>query len=316
MGAFEELLESWRSNPTADSTLALCSHLSQQPREELAREVGARSEQWHSADSAVMLAVGRMYLDGGLLAESQAAMVLAGKADPRDARPFRYLGEVLLRRGDATRAEKVLARAIQLGSNDSDTQLWHDRAVVYVALQKRVGAQAVAAEVARTLPQSRPAAAAPKPARPPAPQIKPKWSGEEPPTIPKVDMGPLAPGVRPPSTAPPKPKPRSAPPPLPSARIAQPKLPPRSPPPTFGSAAPALAPAAPRQARATSAARAGARTSDGGGGRRRRDSRPAAPSPVHFGAPQTGPSGGAGSGSSGARNSTRAPSGGGRGYRA
>ena len=41
---------------------------------------------------------------------------------------------------------------MQLGQNDPDTRLWHDRATVYVALQKRLGASAVASDVARTLP--------------------------------------------------------------------------------------------------------------------------------------------------------------------
>ncbi len=129
MGAFEQLLEDWRSNPDSDSTVALCTRLGVSPREDLVREVGARAEQWHANDGDVMLAVGRMYLEAGLLAESQNALVNAGKANPRDGRAFRYLGEVLLRRGDAGRAEKVLQRAMQLGASDADTKLWHDRAL-------------------------------------------------------------------------------------------------------------------------------------------------------------------------------------------
>lgn len=155
MGAVEELISKWRANPDADATVALCSFLSGQVgMEDLVREVGTSAQTWHLTDAQVMLAVGRMFLDSHLLPEAQAALVSAGKADGRDARPFRYLGEVLLRRGDAIRAEKVLARAIQLGSQDSDTQLWHERSTVYVALQKRVGIQAVSQEVARTLPKA------------------------------------------------------------------------------------------------------------------------------------------------------------------
>ncbi|MGE3675698.1 MAG: hypothetical protein AB7K71_38875, partial [Polyangiaceae bacterium] len=154
MGAVDELIGKWRANPDADATVALCSFLSTTAgMEDLIREVGTNAQTWHLDDPQVMLAVGRMFLDSQLLPEAQAALVSAGKADGRDARAFRYLGEVLLRRGDAMRAEKVLARAIQLGSQDADTQLWHERATVYVALQKRVGIQAVAAEVARTLPK-------------------------------------------------------------------------------------------------------------------------------------------------------------------
>ncbi|MFO0566532.1 MAG: hypothetical protein U0263_12760 [Polyangiaceae bacterium] len=215
MGAFEQLLEAWRSNPDADSTLTLCRQLGEAPREELVREVGARAEQWHAADGEVMLGVGRMYLDAGLLAEAQAALVNAGKANPRDGRAFRFLGEVLLRRGDAARAEKVLQRATQLGAADADTKLWHDRSVVYVALQKRVGPQAVAQEVARTLPARAPQ---PPPMAPVAmpPQTRSPWA-EEAPTLRRsaAQAPPLA--ARPPM---PNARPRSVPPPLPPAPVA------------------------------------------------------------------------------------------------
>jgi tetratricopeptide (TPR) repeat protein len=153
MSALDELLSRWRSNPDADATIALCSFLGTSTREELIREVATSAETWHAEDGRVMLAVGRMYLDAGLLAEAQAALVAAGKANGRDAKPFRYLGEVLLRRGDALRAEKVLARSLQFSPNDGEARLWHDRSVVYSALQKRIGVEAVAAEVLRTMPK-------------------------------------------------------------------------------------------------------------------------------------------------------------------
>jgi hypothetical protein len=166
MGALDDLLASWRSNPDADSTIALSAYLGGSGQEALVREVGKTAETWHARDMEVMLAVGRMYLDAGLLPESQGALVTAGKADTASPKPFRYLGEVLLRRGDASRAEKVLARAIQLGDNAPETSHWHDRAAFYVALQKRVGAPAVATEVAKALP---PAVSIPSPAMRPEP---------------------------------------------------------------------------------------------------------------------------------------------------
>src|SRR5450432_995787 len=153
MSALDELLSQWRSNPDADATIALCSFLGNSSREELIREVSASADTWHVEDGRVMLAIGRMHLDAGLLAEAQAALVAAGKAEGRDAKPFRYLGEVLLRRGDALRAEKVLARSLQLSPNDGEARLWHDRSVVYSALQKRIGVEAVASEVRRTMPK-------------------------------------------------------------------------------------------------------------------------------------------------------------------
>ena len=154
MRALDELLNSWRANPDADATVAVCSYLGSSKRDELIREVGASAETWHARDANVMLAVGRMYLDAGMLQEAQTSLVTAGKADARDARAFRFLGEVLLRRGDALRADKVLARALQLGASGDDVELWQERAVLYSALQQRVGPEAVAAEVSRSMPRA------------------------------------------------------------------------------------------------------------------------------------------------------------------
>src|SRR3982751_4057758 len=126
MSALDELLRQWRSNPDADATIALCSFLGNSAREELIREVAASADTWHAEDARVMLAVGRMHLDAGLLAEAQASLVLAGKANGRQASAFRFLGEVLLRRGDAVRAEKVLARALQLEPDEPEARVWHD----------------------------------------------------------------------------------------------------------------------------------------------------------------------------------------------
>lgn len=194
MRALDELLKSWRANPDADATIAVCSYLGTSKREELIREVGASAETWHSGESAVMLAVGRMYLDANMLQEAQTSLVAAGKADARDPRAFRFLGEVLLRRGDAMRADKVLVRALQLGATGDDVELWHERAVLYSALQKRVGPEAVVAEVARSMP--RPGSLAPRPASDPLPAFgldEPTQSGGQP--APRVVARP--PAVRP-----------------------------------------------------------------------------------------------------------------------
>jgi tetratricopeptide (TPR) repeat protein len=170
MRTLEELLAAWRANPDADATVALCAQVGTSGREKLVQEVGERAKEQHRADARVMLALGRMYYDAGLLAESQTALVTAGKADPRDPAPFRWLGEVLLRRGDAARAQRVLERALELGQDDPATRLAHDRATVLMPLQERGGMKAVAAEVDRTLPQAR---------------FTPDWSDLEAPTVPR-----------------------------------------------------------------------------------------------------------------------------------
>ena len=118
MQALDELVARWRKNPDPESTLALCAHLGTSHEAELIREVANAAEAWHRDNHTVMLSVGRMYLDAGLLAEAQAALVQAGKVEPNDPEAYRYLGEVLLRRGDAIRAEKTFARAIHMGDTD------------------------------------------------------------------------------------------------------------------------------------------------------------------------------------------------------
>lgn len=153
MQALDELVARWRKNPDPDSTLALCAHLGTTRQSELLREVGNTAEAWHRDNLSVMLSVGRMYLDAGLLAEAQASFIQAGKLAPTDREVYRFLGEVLLRRGDAVRSEKALARAIKLGDDTPATRLWHERSVVYCALQTRKGLTAVADEVARMAPQ-------------------------------------------------------------------------------------------------------------------------------------------------------------------
>ncbi|HEU5074418.1 MAG TPA: hypothetical protein VFU02_09600, partial [Polyangiaceae bacterium] len=158
MSALDELLNRWRRSPEANATLALCSHLGAAQRKDLIVEVGAAALKRHANQAEVMLAVGRMYLDASMFGEAQVALVHAGKANPQSGLPFRYLGEVLLRRGDAERALKVFERAAQLGMVEPDLARWQGRAHVYSALQRRVGADAVAKEVAKNEPL-RPSAA-------------------------------------------------------------------------------------------------------------------------------------------------------------
>src|SRR5690348_14076258 len=122
MSALEQALAAWRNNPSAPSTVALCSYLGPSHHHDLIREVGERASTWHVTDVDVMLAVGRMYLDANLLTEAQAALTQASKVGPQSAAVHRFLGEVLLRRGDAVRAERVLSRALELGATDVDSR--------------------------------------------------------------------------------------------------------------------------------------------------------------------------------------------------
>jgi tetratricopeptide (TPR) repeat protein len=150
----DDLSLRWKRNPDASSTIALCEALRTAPRPGLVQQVGEVAQQKHASDVAVLVAVARMYLDSQRLSDAQAVLVAAGKVAPRDGAIYRWLGEVLLRRGDAERAEKVLERAMQLGTNDGETRLWLDRARVFKPVQAKAGTRAVAMEIAQAAPAS------------------------------------------------------------------------------------------------------------------------------------------------------------------
>jgi predicted Zn-dependent protease len=144
----DDLSQRWKRNPDAATTIALCEALRLSPRPTLVQQVGELATRRHSGQVPVLLAVARMYLDTERLSDAQAVLVTAGKVAPREGGVYRWLGEVLLRRGDADRAEKVLERAAQLGSQEPDTALWLERARSFKVVQAKKGIAAVAAEIA------------------------------------------------------------------------------------------------------------------------------------------------------------------------
>jgi Flp pilus assembly protein TadD len=144
----DELVQRWKQSPSPVATIALCDALRATPRGPLVQQVGEFATQRHATDVGVLISVARMYMEAHRLGDAQAVLVAAGKQAPRDGVIYRWLGEVLLRRGDAERAEKVLERAIQLGARDPEAQLWMERARVFRPMQAKAGTRAVAAEVA------------------------------------------------------------------------------------------------------------------------------------------------------------------------
>jgi predicted Zn-dependent protease len=150
----DELVQRWKQNPSPAATIALCEALRDSPRPALVQQIGEFATQRHAADAAVLVSVARMYIESHRFGDAQAVLVAAGKLAPRDGTIYRWLGECLLRRGDADRAEKVLERAIQLGARDAESQLWLERARVFRPMQTKAGTRAVAAEVAHATAQS------------------------------------------------------------------------------------------------------------------------------------------------------------------
>lgn len=147
-----ELSLRWKRDPDAANTVALANAVRGPLYATLIQEVGAFATHKLGSDLTVLLAVARMYMSAQLHADAQTLLVTAGRVAPREPLVYRLLGEVLLRRGDADRAEKVLERAMQLGATDAATRLWLDRARVYKAMQGKLGPRAVAAEVERSEP--------------------------------------------------------------------------------------------------------------------------------------------------------------------
>ncbi len=145
----DALVRDWKANPSAAKTIALCEALRGNPHGPLMQQVGEFATQRLGGDAAVLVSVARMYMEVQRYGEAQQVLVAAGKVSPRDSDVYRLLGEALLRRGDASRAEKVLARAIQLGAHDEDTHLWLEHARMYMPLQSKDGVKAVAAEIAK-----------------------------------------------------------------------------------------------------------------------------------------------------------------------
>ena len=152
----DSLVQDWKANPSASKTIALCDALRGRPLGPLVQQVGDFATQRLGDDAAVLLSVARMYVDVQRYGEAQQVLVSAGKIAPRDAGVYRLLGEVLLRRGDASRAEKVLQRAIQLGAHDEDTTLWLEHALAFKPLQAEGGTKAVVAELAKKGPPPSP----------------------------------------------------------------------------------------------------------------------------------------------------------------
>ena len=100
------------------------------------------------ADVGGLIAAARMYLDAQRLDDAQAALLAAGRLQPREGEIYRWLGEVLLRRGDADRAEKVLEKAVQFGSKSNAIAVL-EQARGLIATQHAAGEGAVADLVAQ-----------------------------------------------------------------------------------------------------------------------------------------------------------------------
>lgn len=146
----EDLYARWQSNPSdLGFTVRMCDALSESNRTDLVAIVGEAASR--RLEIPALVAAARMYVGTSLFDEAQTVLLAAGRLAPRDGEVYRWLGEVLLRRGDAERAEKVLERAVAFGA-PAEANQWLDQARSLLALQLTSGANAVAAELAKSRP--------------------------------------------------------------------------------------------------------------------------------------------------------------------
>lgn len=147
----EELYARWRARPDVGATRQLCEALLTVSRADLATEVGEYVRKEHGRDGALLVLTARLFLQHNRLVDAQAALVAAGKVAPRDVAVYRWLGEVLLRRGDAERSERVFEKATSFGANDPLARQWIGLATELRPLQDARGAGAVTQEVLRRM---------------------------------------------------------------------------------------------------------------------------------------------------------------------
>lgn len=206
----DELYSRWQRNPDAAQTAILCDALRGSRRADLVEIVGSHASR--QLDVGALSAAARMYTDSGRLDDAQQVLIAAGRLAPRDGDVYRLLGEVLLRRGDAERAEKVLERAMQFGSKGDDAGRWLNRARSLLATQLAQGMMAVAQDIANNGMNGGPAL--------PPPIVPPRRRDSEPDDIETLvrkndDVKAALAGGRPPAPIPAAGRP-SVEPPLPS----------------------------------------------------------------------------------------------------
>ncbi|MGE0788746.1 MAG: tetratricopeptide repeat protein [Sandaracinaceae bacterium] len=156
----------FRSKAGGEDAVALVEDLLASGRAADAKDVAATALKASPDDGMLLVMDGRARFAAGDLLGAQAALLKAARVAPKDKRPFRFLGEVLLKRGDPQRAIKVLQRAEALDATDPDVRRLLERATRL----DRIAATADDPEPAAPLPPppARARAAPPDEAGPPA----------------------------------------------------------------------------------------------------------------------------------------------------
>ncbi|MBN8615552.1 MAG: hypothetical protein J0L92_33460, partial [Deltaproteobacteria bacterium] len=124
--ALDTRLLRFRTRPGSEPALALASDLLDANRGQDALDIVGAGLAERPSDIELRILEGRAFMALGDLLKAQASLLEAAKSGQRKE-PFRWLGEVLIRRGDGPRALKVLERARAIDP--------HDRAVALLMQQ-------------------------------------------------------------------------------------------------------------------------------------------------------------------------------------
>ncbi|MCB9593365.1 MAG: tetratricopeptide repeat protein [Sandaracinaceae bacterium] len=118
----------FRSRGGDENAVALVEDLLSAGRTTDAQEVVGKALKERPDEGELLLLDGRTRFAAGDLLGAQAALLKSARVLPSNKGPFRWLGEVLLKRGDPGRAAKVLERARTIDPSDRAVQLLLDRA--------------------------------------------------------------------------------------------------------------------------------------------------------------------------------------------
>ncbi|AKF05731.1 tetratricopeptide repeat protein [Sandaracinus amylolyticus] len=118
----------FRTRPGSEDASRLAADLLQADRAVDAIDVTAAGLRGAPDDLSLLVLDGRAHYAAGDLLRAQAALLKAARIAPAQKEPFRWLGEVLLKRGDPQRAIKVLERARAIDADDRTVQALHQRA--------------------------------------------------------------------------------------------------------------------------------------------------------------------------------------------
>ena len=210
MANLDARLLRFRNDPGSEPPVGLAAALLDEGRDREAAEVSEAGLRRQPTDAELGLLLGRSLIGIGEMLLAQKAFLQSARSAPKDPRPLRWLGEVLLRRGDPGRAKKVLAKARALGGGDDDAiRKLLERATRF----ERIADEADTGEVeAAPSPPATPPAAPPRSA--PAPMAPPKPAAAPPRSAPAPMAPPVAAPPSKPAPAAPRPSAQSRPTPV------------------------------------------------------------------------------------------------------